>query len=1064
MSQTQQGFTNTFILEANRLSSEEVKAGNLTQTALFTNKVNNGLKLNTGDVVSVHSAYISELGAEGSDIEIKGVNLDTLNASQILNYNVVSNGDSIEDVSLRRRNDLINGFPLSQRVDVASVINYRDDSISMVMNPYKNANGEFYIMLPYNYAQPSTSSVSAQIGEWSKSNAIDFIASNASQFGSVNNGNLTKKTPAYTYNLKDKKEYNPILTAGTKVNISNKHDNSRYSLYQLSECIHLTPLISSPPSASYTQLRDDSLTLIGLSNASYITGERPDGKSGNPYWNDIATFPYKRVLNRVNSSVSSGYNSNSDIASKITEDMLRTESIEIKDYLGDNLTTTAENQVNKTYNCATIGNYSYDNWKAFNMIGIPRPDNACAVTESSKYAYIEAHNTIGVKRPELYDLGRVLQDDSPQGYSLSKTFYNQLDSASNASGLLHTSIPWSKVKDLKNLVDAQHQYPELLDIDNLTALAKTEFHNLAFLEPNSSGSSFFLHINQNASHLYLGYDLNDNNSSYWGANNLNGTDPTYNVPQNDMMSVPIFFDINASTRDYPEGVQATGQDWENAVYGFAVKLKVGSDYFIGLRSSNQYEGLQVDGFGVSVYNSGTKIGWDRHFSAYGCPCLLLWNGFCGPQGIAYQGMGVSSFVNEDEGIPTVFNYYPELINRIYCGSPNTVMGFDSITDRFEFRNLHTAEKIGNLYNAGYNGDDKYTISSSSTGVVSFTNPDLGVPVNPQANTNVYKLNKQLLRTNWTPNMTPYDTDVNASFYTRFSPLPNASTTNGSFTARQTFEYFNNNFEKNAIYDSMCGNYIVEWGVNKKYWEQSLFGVMGFRYNQTVGSGNAQTRVINSVNWGDKIQGMSENTTNADVNNSDFDNLQRNMFNTPMFGLAPPVGSTPRFEVEKGNACHTYLPPVSITQDKGQPLRALEIPTRTLRPYYTVRSNIIPQARYFGSSDSSIPLPVVAVVEKVSQSGDFFNLSAGRLNFTITQPTMLTDITTSIHDPDGSYSNLSPNSAVLYQVERQVRADMNVVSTILGQGTKQQDKIFTESLNNPQPTSQDITNVVSQMRP
>ena len=76
----------------------------------------------------------------------------------------------------------------------------------MVMNPYKNANGEFYIMLPYNYSQPSTSSVSAQIGEWSKSNAIDFIASNASQFGSVNNGNLTKKTPAYTYNLKDKKE------------------------------------------------------------------------------------------------------------------------------------------------------------------------------------------------------------------------------------------------------------------------------------------------------------------------------------------------------------------------------------------------------------------------------------------------------------------------------------------------------------------------------------------------------------------------------------------------------------------------------------------------------------------------------------------------------------------------------------------------------------------------------------------------------------------------------------------------------------------------------------------
>ena len=52
------GFTSTYILEANRLSSEEVKSGNDGNSALFTNKVNNGLKLNTGDVVSVHSALL----------------------------------------------------------------------------------------------------------------------------------------------------------------------------------------------------------------------------------------------------------------------------------------------------------------------------------------------------------------------------------------------------------------------------------------------------------------------------------------------------------------------------------------------------------------------------------------------------------------------------------------------------------------------------------------------------------------------------------------------------------------------------------------------------------------------------------------------------------------------------------------------------------------------------------------------------------------------------------------------------------------------------------------------
>ena len=47
------GYQSTYILEANRLSSEQVKSGNNSNNALFTNKENNGLILNTGDIVSV---------------------------------------------------------------------------------------------------------------------------------------------------------------------------------------------------------------------------------------------------------------------------------------------------------------------------------------------------------------------------------------------------------------------------------------------------------------------------------------------------------------------------------------------------------------------------------------------------------------------------------------------------------------------------------------------------------------------------------------------------------------------------------------------------------------------------------------------------------------------------------------------------------------------------------------------------------------------------------------------------------------------------------------------------
>ena len=76
--------------------------------------------------------------------------------------------------------------------------------------------------------------------------------------------------------------------------------------------------------------------------------------------------------------------------------------------------------------------------------------------------------------------------------------------------------------------------------------------------------------------------------------------------------------------------------------------------------------------------------------------------------------------------------------------------------------------------------------------------------------------------------------------------------------------------------------------------------------------------------------------------------------------------------------------------------------------------------------------------------------------------MLTDITTSICDPDGSYSKVSPNSAILYQVERKVNADMNVVSTILQGDNKKQAQEFEESLEPPQATKKDINDVVQGM--
>jgi hypothetical protein len=1040
------GFTSTYILEANRLSSEEVKSGNNSNNALFTNKVNNGLRLNTGDIVSVNSAYISELGAEGSQIEIKGKLIDKLNASVVLQYNEVTHSQGRElgveefvgEVDYLINTSLVNNFYLNRRVSASQVIQFRDDEINIVMNPYKNTNGEFYMSLPYNYITPDADlSVTNYEGFDGSADGYPIIQEDLSEVGHDTCGNITRLPDNRSWNTEDRKQYRPHVNASLNNCVAN--DNSRYSIFQMREVIHTYPMSG----ADFTTAQnvglagipyDNASTTASLTNGSYVLGDRADHKSNHLY-RDIATFPYERVRNLVNASVNVGYNSTNDVASKLTEDFLRTENIERRVYNGVEITTIAENQVNKLYKCASPENFQYKNAGSFlNWVD--------GTNASNIYNYISAYETIGVKRPDLYELGR--EALPVEGYTIATDFISRR--IHNQDQIVETTIPWTEdnLINISKLLEAQQRYPELLDVRNLAGDTSNFFDAEVMSIDNNI---FFLHVNMNASNDgVLGYDLQDVQAGYFTSRTTTASPPS------SFATMPMFFNFNPLTRD-KSASDVSGSDYDNAVYGFAIKrTNASNESFINLLTYNHYDYGTNNASGYDIYPAGVRIGWDWHFTAYGCPCILLYNGFLGKQGIAYQGMGLAKYVNTNE-LNTPERNLPEAIPEVYLGSPDVSIAFSDETDRFEIRHLHQAEVIGNLYNAGYTAEKTYQVINASTGAVEFTNPDIAVPVNPQADQKCYKVNKQPNKNNFTPAMAPYFSQRNASFFTSYT-----DTNNGSKTAQQPFPFVNPNYIVNTIYDSMCGNYIVDWGMNEKYWDQSLWGIMGFKYHQTTGNGNNQTRITNSVNWSN----MDENTTNADITNADFDEMTRNMFNTPTFNITPVNAIRPRFQTPSGNASHSFYPDVVITQTNGQPLRAENIPTRTLRPYYTIRSNIIGQAQYLGGGDSGIPLPVVAVVDKVSNSGDFFNIDSSGLQFTITQPTIITDITTSIHDPDGSFSSLSPNSAVLYKIQKTVNADMNVVSTILKEEPKKQALEFEESLENPQPTKKDISNVVNMM--
>ncbi len=86
-------YSQTILLDANRLSSEEYSASNLAQTdtSVFTNRVAGGITLDIGDQVSIQSAHIAQRGAGGEVIEMKGRSL----GKKTINYTKFTNASYI---------------------------------------------------------------------------------------------------------------------------------------------------------------------------------------------------------------------------------------------------------------------------------------------------------------------------------------------------------------------------------------------------------------------------------------------------------------------------------------------------------------------------------------------------------------------------------------------------------------------------------------------------------------------------------------------------------------------------------------------------------------------------------------------------------------------------------------------------------------------------------------------------------------------------------------------------------------------------------------------------------
>tara|TARA_R100000231_G_scaffold67105_1_gene53829 strand:- start:35 stop:2926 length:2892 start_codon:yes stop_codon:yes gene_type:complete len=692
---SQGGYTQTILLDANRLSSEEYSASNLSDTddAIFTNKVSNGITIDIGDQVSIESAHIAQRGAGGSVIQMDGEVLgekditttETINAS-FIGFNLgIGEGYSPS------------GYAYETSSNESQKVKMKDNEASVVISYYKTTNGENNICLPRNWGSASMGK-SAHGGD-----PHGGGLKNASFW--VNKDSYAKGLNTYPFTAShiftpDFVESDALNCCGGQVAVRKlKQDNSKYTIFKRSEIIWRHSEVSSASSASYLQ----------------PVPTKPDPALGD----------YNRLLQKVVLNVPAGYNSPSSISSDLTDKLIKTDAPQ--SIISATATSVLNSTLYKALPCANYSYYSVSGCQDFfgnASLADHLPINVgdTSVNSIASVEYLSSYSHIGFKRPDFVESGRDIT--TYHGNKLTET----IQDTQSATAIISTNFSYNDetLIKLKRFFDSQRMYPELLDH---ATDATNDLTNYASLYPDATSASLnasfrkearFLHLGLSGSgHLATATDAlgSDMYNVSFSASNLPDT-PRTNA--SDSSSIPIFIYFNENC-SHLTTEDTNGDTNANLAFGFARNNNGNVDLI-----TEPIGGIPDPFFREQAgdnINADTKIGYDYHFSAYGNSAIMLSNGF---NPLQYYGQ-----INYELG---------ELIRQVYLGANNALFNFDTTESRFEISNLHAAEKVGNFYTAGD------------------PNPTADVfapPPSAQAGQDCFKINKQLKYDSWSPCMHPY---------------------------------------------------------------------------------------------------------------------------------------------------------------------------------------------------------------------------------------------------------------------------------------------------------------------
>ena len=1122
-------YTNTHILEANRLHSPQYQ--NSKETAIWTNNVNNGIKLDIGDEVSLHSAFVSDLGAEDSTIEFKGSIIQETQEFLVTN---VTDVPTITFDSVVNNTSQTNprGF-LRSDISASKIVirNIKDTDLNVLISYYKSNNGEYMYHLPIKYAVPTTKTSSNMLESWGKIRNHKVESTGSARAPSASH----RFAPDYTY---DTNEETVQLCV----------DGSRFMIF-------------GRPQTNYTKL-------IGTDIDSHI-------EVRDLFYRDIK---YIRIRDLLQIEAPVGFNSPSQVANVITSGFQKQTDITpntVNFYNASRLVkkvTGNKNQTNtnKLFSCATFSNLNID--PATDFFGTSFGVKTVPKNTQGVFDYETAYQYIGIKRPEIYETGidtkqiyltinsgkdRLGSEDCKllfEAYNPTSVkdilinfivendneilngaldninvanynYVNELpfgivgEDDTETLSLIHTNIPFTQENlDLfEKLFQSQERYPELFDMNadgnelyynkniyNASVYAGKEINasDNRFLHMNGKRSSQMARVLKvedddtiNALEVSFGYD--NIPSIFSGYGNLygavDGSGSGVNTSGTDFSSLPFFINFYEAQRnnkpnkleDFPyfnrdfldstvyggfavrsppslvvrdSGTAMTLESKGNAIdispttfsdtisflavvpkpylikkdlktfhtASGAVSPTIQTHQLYTMGYIEWYEKLLdpaiYGGAGAKTFNltdSDTiKLGFDSHPNAYGNAYIGLYNGNCTTLGFSpdkeyvtavdtrnpntYYNASNTRLSVADEPVPT---YADAWINKVYIGAIEPELSFDTITSRFALSSLHSPERITAKYDASL-------VKTGSSGKSASLSEGQVIPIPDNNGTEVFKLNKVFDRRNFCPTLTPYINEIGIDI--------DGTTTNDLFG----FPYVNQIIKKGAIIDSNSGIFIEDINILEKNWNQSFWNICGFTYDNlnNINTGNINVRISTGV-----LQDIAEITTNAEVNNADILDWNGEATGVPAQKYCIPKPTM--FNLVNASVNYAVSNPPMEVKCESAKIEATNLPTKTLRPYFIIRSDIISDSYFVGGQNEPSIAPVLSVIPKESQYGDYYYATDNTV-FTVTHPRTITKVTTIITDPSGEISNLSENSSVLYKIVKQKQSNSSILEQVM----------------------------------